>query len=79
MDIVVSFLLYILLHLFYLDSGTACLQNSSKFLLEMMTLVSSANIMGTDEVLVQKGGHLYRLWKAKALKLSTVQLHAVEL
>jgi hypothetical protein len=56
----------IALHSFYLDSGTACLQKtiysferkllfdsmqkSPKFLLEIMRPVSSANIMGTDEV-----------------------------
>jgi hypothetical protein len=47
-----------------------------KFLLEIITLVSSANKMGTDKKhLLLQIGHLYVLRKAKALKLTSGELH----
>jgi hypothetical protein len=45
------------------------MQKSCKFLPEIMAPVSSANIMGTDEVFSVERGHLHRIGKAKALKL----------
>jgi hypothetical protein len=36
--------------IYYLRALFDSMQKSSKFLLEIMTLVASANIMGTDEV-----------------------------
>jgi hypothetical protein len=37
------------------------MQKSSRFLLEIMMLVSSANIMGIVMVFILEAGHLYRL------------------
>jgi hypothetical protein len=65
MDTVASLFVINLLHFSYLDSDTPCVQKtaylfmedifliicrSSTFLLEIITLVSSVNILGTDEV-----------------------------
>jgi hypothetical protein len=67
---------------FYIDSGTACLQEtiysferillysmqkSSNFLLEIMTLVSSANIMGIEEVFSVGGRPFIYIRKSRGL------------
>jgi hypothetical protein len=45
-------------------------QKSSKFLLEIKTLVSSANIMGFDELFIVGGRSFMYIIKAKALELT---------
>jgi hypothetical protein len=70
--------------LFYLDSGTACLQKtiyswestlydtiqkSYKFLPEIITLVLSANIMGTDRVFYVGGRSSVLIRKSKGPKI----------
>jgi hypothetical protein len=52
------------------------MEKLSKLLKEIMTLVSSANLMIICEVFSVGGSHLYRLWKAKALKLTPGELLA---
>jgi hypothetical protein len=53
------------------------IQKSSKFLLDIMTLVSPGNITDIDEVFSVGGRSLYRLGKAKALKLTPGELCAL--
>jgi hypothetical protein len=50
-------------------------EKSSKFLLPIITLVSSANKMGCGKYLLMEVGHLYILRKAKALKLTPLEFH----
>jgi hypothetical protein len=53
------------------------MQKSSRFLIEIMTLALSANIMGIVVVFSVRWSHLCRLGKAKALKLTPGELHAL--
>jgi hypothetical protein len=50
------------------------LEKSSKFLLEIITLVSSASKMGSDKVLTV-GDRLFYIMNAKALKMTPGELH----
>jgi hypothetical protein len=50
-------------------------QNSSNFLLEIMTLVSSANDIGSNIEFILGEGHLYILWAIEALELILEELH----
>jgi hypothetical protein len=50
------------------------MQKSFNFLLEIMTLVSSANIMGIDEVFRVEGRSYIWIMKAEALKLTPGEL-----
>jgi hypothetical protein len=54
------------------------MKQSSNILLEIMALVSSADIVGIDEdfwTSVYEGGHLHRSGKAKALILTPGEFH----
>jgi hypothetical protein len=65
-------------HLFLWESTLfAVAQKSSNFLLEIITLVSSANIKGSDEIFIVGGRSLYILWKAKVPGLILGELHAL--
>jgi hypothetical protein len=53
------------------------MQKSPKFLLEIMALVPSANIMNIDGVFSIEGRSFNRLWKEKAAKLTPQKFHAL--
>jgi hypothetical protein len=44
-------------------------QNSSKFLLDIMTLVSSAKMMGSDEIFIVGGRSFIYIMKSKVLRM----------
>jgi hypothetical protein len=49
------------------------IQKSSKFLLEIMTLVSSANIMGSDKVFIVGGRSFMYIMKSKSPRIDPWQ------
>jgi hypothetical protein len=49
-------------------------EKSSKFLQKIITLVSSANKMGSDNVFIVRGRSFIYIMKTKALKLTPVEL-----
>jgi hypothetical protein len=52
-------------------------EKSSKFLLEIITLVSSVSKMGSDKTFVVEVGHLCILQEAKAPKLTPGELNVL--